>query len=181
MLQAWQNASPQALEEDLDLIVQSAADFFLKVDLDRNDEIDQAEWLHYRLLENQAPSFFALAQINERLLLWLRSDRRVLRRLMEEFEASLSAEGAESGRISVAKLQEVAQRWISQGGHGTMPGYGAAGAAMRHLKCIAQGKEDLAEYLDTDLSYYDFMNHMLGRKQAQVQLYQYDLSDGKAC
>jgi len=66
-------------------------------------------------------------------------------------------------------MRNAAAAWLKDTG-----GFQAAS----HLKQISEGVGDLDE--DEDLTYYDFMNHILGRKKVSVQLYHYDLSHGKA-
>jgi hypothetical protein len=170
LIKAWIDASGWSGREFEDLIVQSIADIFLKMDLSRVGVIQETDWLHYWLLEQQAPSFHALAQVNEKLLVSLRQDPKILETLNKLFLENCSMEhdaqltAMQMKRVVELRLREQIKRNVKD-------------EAFSHLAQLLR-KRSIEE--DEMFSYYDFMNHMLGRRKVKVQLYQYDLSEGAA-
>mmetsp|Transcript_82441 Transcript_82441/g.236942 ORF Transcript_82441/g.236942 Transcript_82441/m.236942 type:complete len:684 (-) Transcript_82441:221-2272(-) len=183
MARAWRVASGCAggggSDEEAELLTQTAEDIFNKVDLSRNSKIEQAEWLHYRLLEIHAPSFHALAEVNELLLEALKADDTALERLLKLFESSLQEEGAcYSCVLSAEAMRKAADVW-SRDVSKTSGGEGRPGQRTRELVAMVDPSvTDMDEH--EALTYYDFMNRVLGRKKAEVFLYLYDLSHGRA-
>jgi len=152
------------------LIRESISDVFFKMDLRMTGKIQEAEWLHYWLLERQAPSSDALAQINEKLRLWLQVDPTILAFLNKLFLESCGER--KDAQLTASQLRSAVEVWLAE-------------MIQRYKKNdVVTYLEELlvCDVLDEDelLSYYDFMNHMLGRRKAAVQLYQYDLSKGAA-
>merc|ERR1740123_1221734 len=131
---------------------------------------------HYQLLCRQASSFFALSQVNEKLLLWLKFDSSVLKRLLELFITS--CEGHGDAQLSAADMRAAAKKWMADGSQGPPQARAFFQTSAEHLKAMMFDKELLDD--DDEVSYYDFMNHMIGRRKVQVQLCRYDISDGKA-
>mmetsp|Transcript_124735 Transcript_124735/g.219627 ORF Transcript_124735/g.219627 Transcript_124735/m.219627 type:complete len:749 (-) Transcript_124735:253-2499(-) len=178
LVSAWLASSGEAGLEYKDLIVQSIADAFLKMDLKmlfngcRSQRIGETEWLHYWLLENQAPSFHALSQVNEKLLKWRQYEPEVLSQLLDLFLRT--ADGREDAQITAAQMRSAAQEWLSQDGKRCE----MRNQSIDYLKEFLSSEETLDE--DEMLTYYEYLNHMIGRKKVKVQLYQYDMSGGKA-
>jgi len=165
------------LQSDWDLVSQTACDVFLKIDLDRNHVIDEIEWLHYQLLQHQAPSFHALAQVNERLLAGLKADSSFLKQLLDLFLAS--CEGGLDAELTAVQMKTAARNWMGRYVRkGSRTSGSLHGEVAGYLDEFLKNSSALEEV--EMLTYYDFMNHMLGRQKATVQLYQYDLSNGMA-
>jgi len=182
LVSAWLASSGEAGFEYKDLMVQSIADAFLKMDLSRSQRIEETEWLHYWLLENQAPSFHALAQVNEKLLEWLQYEPAVLSQLLDLFLRT--ADSREDAQVTAAQMKSAAQEWVDQ----DSDAIGKAPKDRKRCEIRNQSIDYLKEFLnsgeirdeDEMLTYYEYLNHMLGRKKVKVQLYQYDMSRGKA-
>jgi len=167
---------------DIELIEQSAKDMFRKMDLGQNKEIDADEYLHYRLLEITAPSFYALSQVNEKLLHWCRLDASVLRKYLELFAQS-GARG-EDPRLDAGQMRSAASNWRRQlRTLMSRPGVPTDAMVTDVLEYLTELTNDEAsgELLEEDatLTYYDYMNHLLGRRKARVQIYLYDILSGK--
>jgi hypothetical protein len=178
-VKAWTHRNGRAGIEYTNLMIQTIGDLFVKMDLNRNDLIEEVEWMHYWLLLEQSPSFHALTQINEKLVAFLKADKKVLDRLIKLFMNSscggwCDVESKEQdAQLTLSQLKYAARKWLNE---------------MRRL----YEENDIAAYLEELLadkhpmeadelfSYYDFMNAMLGRRKEKVQLYQYDLSKGSA-
>lgn len=183
LVSAWLASGGPAGQEYKDLMVQSIADAFLKIDLSRNQKIEEAEWLHYWLLENQAPSFHALVQVNEKLLLWLQHEPGVLSQLLDLFLRT--ADSREDAQMTAAQMRSAAQEWVRQDSEARCK---AAPRGAIRCEIRKQSIDYLTEFLaskevrdeDDMLTYYEYLNHMLGRRKVKVQLYQYDMSRGKA-
>jgi len=184
LISACKTSSAHMEEQDMGVIIQSAADTFKKADLNRDGRLELDEWLHYRLLENQAPSFYALAQVNERLIQWLKQQPGILSRVLRLFEACLSEQSAQDARITGAQLIDAARKWLDSLSLGDykLPGMKSAREQLERLTKSEKVSldEPVGEAVDDCASYYDFLNYVLGRGKAEVQLYQYDLSNGKA-
>lgn len=176
LIKAWVEASGWAGSEFKDLIVQSIADVFLKVDLARNGSIDEVEWLHYCLLEQQAPSFHALSQVNEKLLNCLKEDPEILQRLNGLFLSSCGS--TLDAQLTGSQMRNAVVVWVAEQRRvQTRNAQLASNGVLAYLEEML-ARDEFEE--DELLSYYDFMNCMLGRQKVKVQLYQYDLSKGSA-
>merc|ERR1719174_2070607 len=175
MMKSWVLQSDGDGFEHIDLADQTITDIFLKMDLQKRGAIEEVEWLHYWLLERTAPSFDALSQVNKKLVSYMRKDPSILKRLNELFLVSCK----HHLRVPESDVQMSAQHLLI-----------AANAWLDEArKC--KSMHDIVDYLvellqsqDLDegepYSYYDFMNHMLGRRKEKVRLYQYDLTKGGA-
>jgi len=191
MVSSWSGACKDAGVQDVALLEQTALDIFNRIDVSRNGYIEEYEWLHYKLLELQAPSFHSLAQVNEKVLQWEKERSGVCAELLQVFVKS--GGGDADARITATAMKKIAQEW-SQNHHRSTAkapskkaGPAGPGAptpeligdvSRRYLEDLLRGQPALEE--DLPITYYDFMNHMLGRRKTVVQLYKYDLSNGKA-
>jgi len=179
LINAWVTSSGTTGLEYKDLIEQSIADIFLKMDLTRTSRIDSVEWLHYWLLENQAPSFHALVQVNEKLQTWLTQEPEVLSELLKLFLSNCRT--SDDAQLTASEMRLAASTWSTvsaQNRRASVPENPVRSQSAKYLQELLLSKGKLDE--DEMLSYYDYMNHMLGRRKAKVQLYQYDLSKGGA-
>lgn len=189
-------------KEDLELLAQSAEDLFNKVDLGRTGNIEEAEWLHYRLLEIQAPSFQALAEVSELVLTRIRSgDRRALERLLYLFEDYVEDPVSSDPRLTPKDMHRAFREWLATGAASPTADAGrvlifrdtsvkwrggeAEPATSPRSASSGSGSSGSGDVLDTPkeqavLTYYDFLNRLLGRRSSKVQLYLYDLTNGKA-
>lgn len=179
LIKVWMDANGRTGTEFQDLIQQTVADMFLKIDLSRNGSIEEPEWMHYWLLENQAPSFHALSQINQKLLVWLQNDSKVLEKLNNIF--AQNACGEDDAQLTAMQMKIAATSWLSELQRSFLSNSKVTKAQLdvvEYLEELTSSETILDE--DELLSYYDFVNHMLGRRKEKVQLYQYDLSQGSA-
>lgn len=171
LMKAWMQSLGKPGAQYNDLISQSIADTFLKIDLNQNGLIEEVEWMHFWMLQEQSPSFAALSQVNELLVEFLKEDPEVLERLHRLFVGTCGAH--QDARLTASQLRIAAKEWLAE-----------MKLRYNHNQ-VADYLEDLLASeipLDADelFSYYDFMNHVLGRRKVKVQLYQYDLSKGGA-
>jgi len=167
VIAAWQRG---AEAEDPDLLTQTVADLFKKMDLSRNGIIEECEWMHYRLLELQAPSFHSLAEVNEIILERCKHDRTFPGKLLKCFLKN--GGDAEEGRIS--NMTRAAREWLQESR--TMAPKAMSDDNKKYIQELIE-KDKEHEYL---ITYYNFVNHMLGRRKSKVQLYFYDLLNGRA-
>eukprot|EP00403_Amphidinium_massartii_P024463 CAMPEP_0178395882 /NCGR_PEP_ID=MMETSP0689_2-20121128/13445_1 /TAXON_ID=160604 /ORGANISM="Amphidinium massartii, Strain CS-259" /LENGTH=652 /DNA_ID=CAMNT_0020016545 /DNA_START=1 /DNA_END=1959 /DNA_ORIENTATION=- len=183
LISSWMDACKEV--EDRKLLEQTAADIFNRIDLGRNGYIEEHEWVHYKLLELQAPSFHSLAQVNEKVLEWEKEKREVLSELLQIFVKH--GGGDADARISASEMKRVAAEWAKRYPVSTKPQLKKSGVVSQEKVSVTSARY-LADLLadrivleeDAPVTYYDFMNHMLGRSKAVVQLYKYDLTNGKA-
>jgi len=186
MVSSWSGACKDAGVQDVELLEQTALDIFNRIDVSRNGYIEEYEWVHYKLLELQAPSFHSLAQVNEKVLQWEKERRGVCADLLQVFVKN-GGDDADA-RIAATAMKKIAKEWSqsklsaakppSKKVAGGLPQEKIGDVSRRYLEELLQGMPALEE--DLPITYYDFMNHMLGRRKATVSLYKYDLSNGKA-
>lgn len=98
---------------DEELLTQEVADLFLNVDLGRDQSICECEWIHFRLLHEQAPSFFAVCQVNELVLAQLAKEKDFLRNMVDLFQESCR-ESADA-RLTPLQMRNAAQAWRKRG------------------------------------------------------------------
>eukprot|EP00928_Gymnodinium_smaydae_P013370 TRINITY_DN1487_c1_g1_i1.p1 TRINITY_DN1487_c1_g1~~TRINITY_DN1487_c1_g1_i1.p1 ORF type:complete len:828 (+),score=150.53 TRINITY_DN1487_c1_g1_i1:80-2563(+) len=233
--------------DDRELLERSVADLFLNVDLHQSGRICVVEWLHYRLMQEQAPSYFAAVQVNDFLRGKIRKESDYLRRAQEVFIKS--CKGSHDLRLTPGQMRTAMKVW-KQMGHssgvalktadayeseakenhalyqasasqkdGNVQGHAAgndgslsARFCNGHLvsafsECMRR-KDGLFtprggpmpsprtsppttarsarastvvsnENEEEELSYYDFITSILGKKQEAVHLLRYDITQGK--
>jgi len=166
---SWKKSLGPIGLQDPELLEACANDLFSKFDVGRTNMIEEFEFLHYRLLENQAPSSHAISQINEKLSGWIRVEKTVLQRLFDLFVKSGGS--GEDPRLTAAGMRGAAAAWLREAGKIT------SRAVHGYLQDLIKNEDMLED--DVTVTYYDFMNHMLGRRKAAVKLYMYDLLNGK--
>lgn len=177
MLDAWRQSMGKDSRQDTELLDAALNDVFRKAALSCNGRIEEVEWIHFRLLEIQAPSFHSLVQVNDQLRRCLKWDPSVLQRLLNLFESASDVKDGEAW-LTAAQMQEVAKQWITErDSKQDLPS-----AAMREAVAYLQKRVAENEVWEEDgvVTYYDFMNHMLGRRKVKVQIYLYDMSGGRA-
>lgn len=204
LIRAWRGPlleGPGSSErEDLELLTQTAEDLFSKVDLTRNGKIEEAEWLHFRLLENQAPSLQALAEVSEVLARRVQGgDTRAVERLLLIFEDCLEDPSSSDARLTSREMGRAVREWLASGISEPDPESRSAGTTIKGRSSISpfqsprstrssqstrspRSSEGLPD-TPTEVpmfTYFDFLNRLLGRRSVKVYLYLYDLSNGKA-
>jgi len=135
-------------------------------------DVDLTEWSHYWALERDSPSFRAGADVNEKLAAALKRDARVLGRMQMHYETSLHESHA-TGGLTGDGLVRVCERLVKSPEQ-TIEQKWAAEVLEKRDRGEAVAEED------AELSYFDFLNVMLGRKRYKVSLWMYDISDGLA-
>lgn len=114
--------------------------------------------------------------MNEKLLQWLKQDPEVLSRLNKLFLEN--SDSRHDAQLTACQMRKVAREWLEEQQHCKSQAAALKQDLVLYLKELLASKDMIDE--DDLFSYYDFMNHMLGRRKATVQLYQYDLSNGGA-
>jgi hypothetical protein len=153
------------LTETVKLVVQH-------MDLRKKRQIDMMEWNHYWALERDSPSFAMSAELNTKIKEALEKDQQVLGRMQMHFETALGETRSHEG-LSTAGLVKACERLVATDKNVIEKQW-----AQEVLKKHKAG--ELEHEDDHDLSYFDFLNVMLGRKKFKVELYMYDISDGIA-
>lgn len=172
------------IQEDRQLLEASLADSFDRADLARSGAIGEVQWLHDGILQKQAPSLDALLQVNRQLEVWVQEDPSVQSQLLDLFLQF--CEGHPEPWLNAAQMRRVAERWIAQGSQGSAKARNLKQQSIHHLQDLLNRNAAESEHLHLTsgglpgLSYYDFLTHMLGCAKARVQLYHYDLSNGRA-
>lgn len=178
VLQAWSRRMGKNTRRDTELLEGALNDVLRKAALSRVDRIEEVEWIHFRLLEAQAPSYHALEQVNEKLRQCITADPVILQDLMRLFEMATDNKEGEAW-LTAGQMRAAAKKWIrDQSGLVSMVSCSVKQEALDSLANSLQ--ENTAWEEDEVVTYYDFMNHMLGRRKAKVQIYLYDLSRGRA-
>lgn len=168
LVNAWSKGIPC---DDHDLLIHVATDTFQRADFEVRDRIPLSHWIHFRLLEFQAPSFHAITQLNQKLLNWLTQDATILEGLLDVFLEA--CEDAGRVRLSPNQLKRAVSTWFGQASNAMM-----TEEYIAHLNKL-MGSDDIIEEGE-NITYYEFLHYMLGRSPALVELYYYDLSHGSA-
>lgn len=153
--------------------------FFDQTDLGGNNEVSEAEWIHYWLLQATSPSMHAMLQVNRRLSSWMEKDETVQRKLLALFMETVDYHP--EPRIAPAQLRSAIQRWMR--GRYNLRSRMVCHEEQQsfwHLKELLESGRLVNGSMPGSLSYFDFLAHMLGCQRANVQLYQYDMSHGRA-
>lgn len=117
--------------------------------------------------------------MNEKLQTWLQKEPEVLSELLKLFLSTCRT--SDEAQLTASEMRLAASMWSKASAHtrkASVPDDSVRGQSARYLQELLLQKGRLDE--DEMLSYYDFMNHMLGRRKSKVQLWQYDLSRGGA-
>lgn len=134
-------------------------------------EIDMTEWNHYWALERDSPSSHAAVELNDKLKSALAGDPQVLGRMQMHFETAVGETSSASGLSSVG-LVRACERLVASP-KDVVEKVWAKEVLQKHAE--GEGPDE-----DVELSYYDFLNMLLGRKRFKVSLWMYDISDGVA-
>lgn len=145
------------------------------MDLRRTGQLDMTSWMHYWALERDNPSYHSAVEVNNQLELAVKKDPQVLGRMQMHFETAVaeSGKGAEVHGLSMQGLLNVCERLVTSPQDVLEKQW-----AQELLKQHEAGADVLEE--DEVLSYFDFLNVMLGRKRYKVTLWMYDISKGAA-
>lgn len=139
--------------------------------LRKKGSVDLTEWIHYWAMERDSPSFFSGKEVNDKLRDALQKDPQVLGRMQMHFETAVGETGSHGG-LSSEGLQKACERLVAS----PKPVIEKQWAAeVLEKRKAGEGPDE-----DAELSYYDFLNVMLGRKKFTVELWMYDISDGAA-
>jgi len=168
LLQSW-----PAGERAVDPLVQATIRAALtEMDLRLEGTVDMMEWNHYWALERDSPSFHAGKEVNVKLREALQRDPQVLGRMQMHFETAVGEDKGSTGSLSCQGLLRACERLVTSP-KGVIEKQWAQEVLIRHKD--GEGFDE-----DAELSYYDFLNVMLGRKRFKVSLWLYDISDGAA-
>eukprot|EP00927_Polykrikos_kofoidii_P054510 TRINITY_DN48922_c0_g1_i1.p1 TRINITY_DN48922_c0_g1~~TRINITY_DN48922_c0_g1_i1.p1 ORF type:complete len:626 (-),score=109.28 TRINITY_DN48922_c0_g1_i1:16-1893(-) len=162
---------PASQSVDTPLLHGTASKIISSMDLRKTGSIDMVQWNHFWAMERDSPSFHAGLEVNEKIAQALRKDPQVLGRMQMHFETAVGESGSIVG-LSKQGLIKACQRLVDSP---------QKVIEKRWADEVLQREEDgegLEE--DVELSYYDFLNIMLGRKKFNVYLYMYDISNGVA-
>lgn len=156
------------LEKTIDRVVED-------MDLRRAGQVDMTSWMHYWALERDNPSYHTAVEVNKQLEQAVKKDPQVLGRMQMHFETAVaeSGKGADVHGLSTEGLLKVCERLVTSP-QDVLEKQWAKGL----LKQSEKGEDVLEE--DEVLSYFDFLNVMLGRKRYKVSLWMYDISNGAA-
>lgn len=145
------------------------------MDLRRAGQVDMTSWMHYWALERDNPSYHTAVEVNKQLEQAVKKDPQVLGRMQMHFETAVaeSGKGADVHGLSTQGLLNVCERLVTSPQDVLEKQW-----AQELLKQHEKGEDVLEE--DEVLSYFDFLNVMLGRKRYKVTLWMYDISNGAA-
>lgn len=161
----------KSCKDDEELLYHVADDIFRRVDFTSLFPVTFNKWIHYRLLEAQAPSLHAIDQINQRLSAWMVRYRQLLSRFIELFMQS--CEDTSSMRLTTSQMKCAVRTWFSQTSNDMFtPDY------KEHLDNLLSGDSAFEE--GEYITYYEFLNYMTGQSWHSVELYYYDLTKGSA-
>lgn len=142
-----------------------------EMDLRKDGKVDLVQWDHYWALERDNTPFHSGMEVNDKLKAALLTDPQVLGRMQMHFETAVNEAGA-STSLSSEGLVRVCERLVSSPKDVVEKKWAA--------EVLRKAREGEGPDEDADLSYYDFLNVMLGRKRFKVSLWMYDISDGIA-
>jgi len=168
LVKSW----PASHGTDQDLVQATVRAVLKEMDLRRNNTVDMMEWNHYWALERDSPSFHAGNEVNVKLAEALRRDPQVLGRMQMHFETAVGEDAGRSGCLSSEGLLRACQRLVASP-KTVLEKQWAQEVLQKHK--TGDGVDE-----DAQLSYYDFLNVMLGRKRFKVSIWMYDISDGMA-
>eukprot|EP00930_Biecheleria_cincta_P055065 TRINITY_DN41438_c0_g1_i1.p1 TRINITY_DN41438_c0_g1~~TRINITY_DN41438_c0_g1_i1.p1 ORF type:complete len:623 (+),score=117.78 TRINITY_DN41438_c0_g1_i1:103-1971(+) len=162
------DADGEFLDRTIDRVLQD-------MDLRRGGQVDMTSWMHYWALERDNPSYHSAVEVNTQLEQAVKRDPQVLGRMQMHFETAVaeSGKGAEVHGLSTQGLLNVCERLVASPQDVLEKQW-----ARELLKQHEEGADVLEE--DEVLSYFDFLNVMLGRKRYKVTLWMYDISKGAA-
>jgi len=168
------NSWPLVEENRKRLARATAAAVLKEMTMRGKEKADMMEWIHYWALERDSPSYHAGREVNEKLAQELKLDQQVLGRMQMHFETAVceDSSGKGSGGLSAGGLLRACQR-LASSPKDVVEKQWAKEVLEQHKK--GDGPEE-----DAELTYYDFLNVMLGRKKFKVSLWMYDISDGRA-
>eukprot|EP00927_Polykrikos_kofoidii_P083471 TRINITY_DN8552_c0_g1_i2.p1 TRINITY_DN8552_c0_g1~~TRINITY_DN8552_c0_g1_i2.p1 ORF type:complete len:1103 (-),score=171.71 TRINITY_DN8552_c0_g1_i2:109-3279(-) len=152
-------------------LLSRAEDFLISlVDVSKCGSITLSEWVHFRLLQMQAPSQAVVEEIREKL-----GSTGTLTRILGTFMEACSGQySLSSARISGASMNLIAKWWIEQSAENSDE-FGLA-TSEDTQKALAR-LENLVHTQDENfVTYYDFMNNMLGRTSTELVLHVYDVT-----
>lgn len=132
--------------------------------------VDIMEWIHFWSLQNDtSTSYHASMELNDKIKQALKVDAQVLGRMQMHFENAAQEE--HSSHLTLNCFRHACERLAREPKNVLEKKW-----AQETLLKIEQG--DIED--DLELSYYDFLNVMLGRKRFPITLYMYDISNGLA-
>eukprot|EP00929_Paragymnodinium_shiwhaense_P100341 TRINITY_DN6259_c0_g1_i2.p1 TRINITY_DN6259_c0_g1~~TRINITY_DN6259_c0_g1_i2.p1 ORF type:complete len:606 (+),score=157.40 TRINITY_DN6259_c0_g1_i2:122-1939(+) len=155
-----------------DLVNATAEEMLRSMDMRGNATVEMTEWIHYWAMERDSPSFHAAKEVNDKLKEAVKQDAQVLGRMQMHFETAVGECGSTSGLPSEGLLR--ACKRLVDSPKAVLETRWAAEVLEKNLNGEMVVEED--QYL----TYYDFLNVMLGRKRFKVSLWKYDISDGVA-
>mmetsp|Transcript_162432 Transcript_162432/g.296476 ORF Transcript_162432/g.296476 Transcript_162432/m.296476 type:complete len:628 (-) Transcript_162432:184-2067(-) len=153
--------------EEKEHVAHVASDMFQRADYGAHLQVDLIDWIHFRLLEGQAPSQHASHQLNQMLAGW---DREIPKRLLEVF---INTCEEKSARLTASQMKCAARTWLCHTSNETLPA-----EYVDHLKKLMSEESQFEE--GEPITYYEFLHYMLGRRRSVVELYYYDLTHGSA-
>jgi len=159
---------------DVKLAERVVAEFFDEVSLRRRCVMGETEWLHYGLLQVQAPSAHAVSRVNKELEAWLAKDATVQQRLLSDFLRSCTGYHEPTLTLRMATL--IFNRWILRARTVDTPE-----SDLLPVTQILNILLDEELIRGPNLTYYDYLSIMFGFERSHVYLYKYDMSKGHAC
>lgn len=148
-----------------------------QVALRSEGKADMVEWIHHCALQRDQPSYTAGSEVTRKLVEALKQDHQVLGRMQMHYETALGEDQTSEGGSTTSGL--------------------SAQGLIRACKRLAEGPSQVIEKKwaqevlekdkrgecieeDEEVTYFDFLNVMLGRKRFKVWLWMYDISQGAA-
>lgn len=169
LMRSWPSVEPRRKH----LAEETAKAVLRSMDMRMHGKADLIEWIHYWAMERDSPSYHAGLEVNEKLVEALKADGQVLGRMQMHFETAVGEERADrDGGLSADGLLRACRR-LADSPKDVAEKRWAKEVLAQHDK--GEGPEE-----DAELSYYDFLNVMLGRKKFKVSLWLYDISNGIA-
>eukprot|EP00931_Biecheleriopsis_adriatica_P090020 TRINITY_DN64071_c0_g1_i1.p1 TRINITY_DN64071_c0_g1~~TRINITY_DN64071_c0_g1_i1.p1 ORF type:complete len:613 (-),score=134.08 TRINITY_DN64071_c0_g1_i1:25-1863(-) len=169
LLKSWPGDSP-----DRELLALTVKAVMKDMDLRANDKVDLTCWNHYWALERDGPSYFSSVEVNDQLKVALKKDPQVIGRMQMHFELAVSeASAAGVHGLTREGLLKACDRLVSSD-QDVLEKQWARELLTQHKAGVDSMEEDEV------LTYFDFLNVMLGRKRYKVCLWMYDISDGMA-
>jgi len=147
--------------QDDQLVNVCLASVFKIINLSGNGRITLPEWTHYHLLLSTAPNTRALEECNEKLkhLSALPEYIGCLHKILQVFEQCQDALA-----LRKAVIKTAISYWHS---------FKLWNVILEESDWLEDGEED-------GMNYYDYLNILLNRRKADIELWMYDLSKGKA-
>jgi hypothetical protein len=157
--------------DDDELLFHVVDDMYRRIAFSTQSAVNLNHWIHFHLLESQAPSYHAIDQVNQRLSAWITRYSQILDRFVGLFLQSCEESG--NLRLTTTQMKMAVRTWFSQSAIDMF-----TSDYIEHLNNLLSC--DAAFEEGENITYYEFLNYMTGQSWSPVELYYYDLTKGSA-